>query len=107
MVDELNAERTGLPQIQLRTGINSGRVVAGDIGSPKRKDYSVLGDAVNLASRLEGHVAHPSWIVIGENTYAEVKDFFECESLGPQTVKGKKREITAYRVLSEKPGAFP
>jgi adenylate cyclase len=107
MVDELNAERAGLPQIQLRTGINSGRVVAGDIGSPKRKDYSVLGDAVNLASRLEGHVAHPSWIVIGENTYAEVKDFFECESLGPQTVKGKKREIAAYRVLSEKPGAFP
>jgi adenylate cyclase len=107
MVDELNAERGDLPQIQLRTGINSGRVVAGDIGSPKRKDYSVLGDTVNLASRLEGHVAQPTWIVIGENTYAEVKDYFECESLGPQTVKGKKREIGAYRVLREKPGAFP
>jgi adenylate cyclase len=107
MVDELNAERGELPQVQLRTGINSGRVVAGDIGSPKRKDYSVLGDTVNLASRLEGHVAQPGWIVIGESTYAEVKAYFECEELGPQTVKGKKREIGAYRVLREKPGAFP
>ncbi len=107
MVDELNAERVDLPQIQLRTGINSGRVVPGDIGSPKRKDFTVLGDAVNLASRFEGQEAHPRWIVIEENTYTEVKDFFEGESRGPQTVKGKKREIGVYRVLSEKPGAFP
>jgi adenylate cyclase len=93
--------------LQLRTGINTGTVVAGDIGSPKRKDYSVLGDTVNLASRLAGaDVAKPGWIVIGDATYAEVKDYFDCESMGATSVKGKKREVGVYRVLRVKEGAF-
>jgi adenylate cyclase len=90
------------PRLDLRTGINTGSVVAGDIGSPKRKDYSVLGDAVNLAARLESQVAKPGQIVIGEATYAEVKDHFECEYLGTFSLKGKKKEVGAYRVLGEK-----
>jgi adenylate cyclase len=106
-LEKLNAEKSGRPQMQLRIGINSGRAVAGDFGSPKRRDYSVLGDAVNLASRLESSVSQPGWIVIGESTYEAVKDHFECRPLGPQNVKGKKAQVGAYRVVSEKPGAFP
>ena len=105
-LEKLNAEKSNRPQMQLRIGINSGRAVAGDFGSPKRRDYSVLGDAVNLASRLESGVSQPGWIVIGENTYEAVKEHFECQPLGAQSVKGKKAQITAYRVMSEKPGAF-
>jgi adenylate cyclase len=105
-LERLNAERPDRFPMQLRTGINSGEVVAGDFGSPKRKDYSVLGDTVNMASRLESQVSQPGWVVIGEATYELVKDFFECEFLGRQTVKGKKREVGAYGVLCEKPGAF-
>jgi adenylate cyclase len=103
-VERFNVGREDNEKLELRTGINSGKVVAGDIGSPKRKDYSVLGDTVNLASRLESQVAQPGWIVIGEATYAQVKDYFECEDLGAISLRGKKREARAYRVLGAKPG---
>jgi adenylate cyclase len=102
---KLNAEK-GEQRMQLRIGINSGKAVAGDFGSPKRRDYSVLGDAVNLASRLESSVSQPGWIVIGENTFEAVKNYFDCEFLGLQGVKGKKAQVGAYRVLREKPGVF-
>jgi adenylate cyclase len=104
-LEKLNAEKSGRPQMQLRIGINSGRAVAGDFGSPKRRDYSVLGDAVNLASRLESGVSQPGWIVIGETTYEAVKEHFECEALGVQSLKGKKVQVTAYRVMRERQAA--
>ena len=102
---KLNAEK-GEERMRLRIGINSGKAVAGDFGSPKRRDYSVLGDAVNLASRLESSVSQPGWIVIGETTHDAVKNYFDCEFLGLQGVKGKKAQVGAYRVLREKPGVF-
>jgi len=105
-VETFNVGRGEHDKLELRTGINSGKVVAGDIGSPKRKDYSVLGDTVNLASRLETQVAQPGWIVIGEATYQLVKDYFECDDLGSINLKGKKREVRAYRVLKAKPGTI-
>jgi adenylate cyclase len=98
----MNREDSGGIQLQLRTGINTGNVVAGDIGSPKRKDYSVLGDTVNQAARLEAYVAKPGQVVIGDATYEEVKGYFKCESLGTFSLKGKKKEVAAYRVVGER-----
>jgi adenylate cyclase len=100
---EWNAERKeGSPELRIRIGINSGKAVAGEIGSVNKKEYTVLGDTVNTASRLESSVAKPGSVVIGANTYALAEGQFECRALGTFKVKGKALEIPAYEVLAAK-----
>jgi adenylate cyclase len=98
-LEEFNAERKEGPTIRIRIGINSGKAVAGELGGINKKEYTVLGDTVNTASRLESSVAKPMMIVVGENTYEAAKSEFSCRSLGKATLKGKEKEVTVFEVL--------
>ncbi|UCE40492.1 MAG: FHA domain-containing protein [Candidatus Aminicenantes bacterium] len=85
-------------KFDVRLGLNTGHVVAGNIGSPKRMDYTVIGDSVNIASRLESS-AEPNQILIGEETYRQVKGKFKTRKVGSKTFRGKSESIMVYEVL--------
>jgi adenylate cyclase len=106
-LEEFNADRKEGPTLNIRIGINSGNAVAGEIGSINKKEYTVLGDTVNTASRLESSVAKPGMIVVGENTFEATKELFELRSLGKATLKGKQKEVAVYAVEGTKPAAAP
>jgi adenylate cyclase len=97
-LEALNQAREGMRPIRMRIGINSGNVVVGDIGSPERKDYTVIGDVVNVASRLESSVASPGEVIIGEATWQLAGHAFLCEPLGEVKLKGKQEGARPYRV---------
>jgi adenylate cyclase len=102
---EWNADRKEGPAFRIRIGINSGNAVAGEIGSINKKEYTVLGDTVNTASRLESSVAKPGSVVIGANTLALVEGLFECRPLGSFSLKGKSLEVPAFEVTGLRGGA--
>ncbi|MGA8278234.1 MAG: adenylate/guanylate cyclase domain-containing protein [Rhodanobacteraceae bacterium] len=88
----------GLEELQIGIGINTGEVITGNIGSTRAMQYTAIGDAMNVASRLCG-LAQPGEILISESTYAAVADRFEVQPLSPVKVKGKAAELRVFRVL--------
>ena len=84
-------------QLELHIGINTGHVVSGQRGSGDQLDYSVLGDAVNVAQRLEA-AAPPGEIYVGDLTRRLAGDVADFDDLGALTVKGKRESVAAWRV---------
>jgi adenylate cyclase len=94
----VNAERPDQP-IRIRVAINSGRALTGDIGSPKRREFTVLGDVVNTAARIESSVAQPDQIVISKQTRDRIGDAFKLKSLGAVTLRGRDSELEVFEIL--------
>jgi class 3 adenylate cyclase/tetratricopeptide (TPR) repeat protein len=90
-------QRWGL-EFNVRVGLNTGLVVVGEVGSDLRLEYTAMGDAINLAARME-QTATPGTVQISEETYRRVSPRFDVEPLGPIQVKGKAEPVSAYRVL--------
>jgi len=100
---ELNSdwERRGMRPIAVGIGVNSGPVNVGNIGSEKRLSWTVMGDNVNLASRLEGMTKqYRTSILVNETTYVQVKQQFVAREVDKIRVKGKTLPVTIYELLA-------
>jgi adenylate cyclase len=94
----VSGDKTFKPMISI--GINSGEMISGNIGSAslKRLDYTVIGDCVNTAQRLQS-AAKASQIVISEEVYEKVKESFKCERIGEVNLKNKAKPVVIYEVI--------
>jgi len=97
--EQIKRER-GL-DFDVRVGINTGLAVVGEVGSDLRVEYTAMGDAVNLAARME-QTAQSGTVQISGDTHKRIAPLFECESLGGIEVKGKTEPVPAYRVIAPK-----
>jgi adenylate cyclase len=96
-IAELHQDSPGVA-VQFGVGINTGAAIAGNLGSVGRAEYTVIGDTVNLASRICGAApGGETWI--GPETYRQIAEYLEAEELAPQSFKGKDEPVVVYRVI--------
>ena len=88
-----------VPSVLLRIGINTGPVVVGTVGNDLRVQFTVVGDTINMASRMEG-LAEPGTTYVSEETFKLTEGFFRFEALGKKAIKGKKEPVNVYRVIA-------
>jgi len=95
---ELKEHNGYAPNVSI--GINSGEMISGNIGSVtlRRLDYTVIGDVVNTAQRLQS-VAEPGQIIINEASYEKIKESFNCQKIREITLKNKANPVTIYNVM--------
>ncbi|QJR23119.1 Adenylate cyclase [Brevinematales bacterium NS] len=92
-------KRLGLKPVLVNIGLNTGRAVVGNVGSDRQKNYTAIGDSVNLASRIKGlNKFYHTQIIISEFTYAQVKDRVVVRELDLTRVKGKKEPVRVYEL---------
>jgi adenylate cyclase len=100
----------GLPAVQMRVGVFTGAVVVGSLGGKNRLEYGIIGDSVNIASRLESyeksrHAPEDTCrILIGKDTLSCLQNKFQVEHWGPLALKGKQEMVDVYRVIGHKLG---
>ncbi|MCK5051544.1 MAG: CHASE2 domain-containing protein [Candidatus Cloacimonetes bacterium] len=98
-----NLTATEKLHLQTRIGINSGLLVAGNIGGEKRMDYTAIGDTVNLAARLESvNKLYQTNIIISQDTYEQIKEKFICRELDSLMVKGKTKPTCIFEIIDER-----
>jgi adenylate cyclase len=105
---EERAQR-GQPRVDMGIGLNTDSVVSGNIGSAKRMDYTLIGDGVNLASRLESACkTYSARILISESTYANLRGTYRIRGIDQVVVKGQSKPVAIYEVLDyHTPDSFP